>query len=232
MKNLLAAFLKAQQEFAPVPKGGTNPAFKSRYATLGDVQETAFPVLNKYGLVVTQSVRTEWLERGPIVYVGAALWHAESGEALQQEIALTPTKSDPQGIGSAISYGRRYLLLTMLGLSMDDDDGNAASTQTAQRPAQAAPPPARKQAAEPPADSADERDRLFKRMHATGKELMGDAWRNGEGRELVKHATGKDSTKDLSAAEIRKVIAALEQMRTPADEEEQGELLKRPAQYN
>jgi hypothetical protein len=59
-----------------------------------------------------------------------------------------------------------------------------------------------------------ERDeRLFKRMHATGKEIMGEAWRNGEGRELLKHVTGKESTKDLSNEEMSAVIAQLETMR-------------------
>ena len=56
-------------------------------------------------------------------------------------------------------------------------------------------------------------DRLFKRMHATGKEIMGEAWRNGEGRELLKHVTGKESTKDLTNEEMSAVIAQLETMR-------------------
>lgn len=139
MKNLYSALLAAQREFAPVPKDGRNPAFRSTYATLGAVQETAFPVLHKHGLLVIQSARTDWLTNGsPVVTVGATLVHAESGESISQELGLMPAKVDPQGIGSAISYGRRYILLTMLGLSADDDDGQAAS-----RPAQAPQPQAR-----------------------------------------------------------------------------------------
>ena len=70
--------------------------------------------------------------------------------------------------------------------------------------------------------SRPERDeRLFKRMHAMGKEIMGEAWRNGEGRELLKHVTGKESTKDLDDDEMRAVIAQLETMRG----EEQPELV-------
>lgn len=56
-------------------------------------------------------------------------------------------------------------------------------------------------------------ERLFKRMHATAREVMGDAWRNGEGRELVKSVTGKESTKDLSNEEMSAVIDQLETMR-------------------
>lgn len=80
--------------------------------------------------------------------------------------------------------------------------------------------------AEPPAS-----ERTFKRLHATGREVLGDAWRNGEGRELLHNATGKESTKELTEAEALHVIEILEQMRAPA-EEQQGELLKPPAQYN
>ena len=81
--------------------------------------------------------------------------------------------------------------------------------------------------AEPPAS-----ERTFKRLHATGHEVLGSAWRNGEGRELLRNATGKESTKELTEAEALHVIEILEQMRTPAGEEEQGALLKPPAQYN
>ncbi len=127
MKDLLGALLKSQQEFPALVTDATNPAYRSRYATLSAVQEVAFPVLFKHGLVVLQSVRTELTDKGLIVYVGATLHHVESGEETFQELGMLPARQDPQGIGSAITYGRRYLLMTMLGLVADDDDGNAAS---------------------------------------------------------------------------------------------------------
>lgn len=127
MKNLLGALLKAQQDFPVLMTDATNPAYRSRYATLSAVQEVAFPVLYKHGLVILQSVRTEMTDKGLLVYVGATLHHVESGEETFQEIGMLPARQDPQGIGSAITYGRRYLLMTMLGLVADDDDGNAAS---------------------------------------------------------------------------------------------------------
>ena len=127
MKNLLGALLKAQQDFPVLMTDATNPAYRSRYATLSAVQEVAFPVLHKHGLVVLQSVRTELTEKGLVVYVGAMLHHVESGEETFQELGMLPARQDAQGVGSAITYGRRYLLMTMLGLVADDDDGNAAS---------------------------------------------------------------------------------------------------------
>jgi hypothetical protein len=56
------------------------------------------------------------------------LIHANSGEYISANSTMHPTKSDPQSIGSAITYHRRYALCSILGLNVDeDDDGNKAS---------------------------------------------------------------------------------------------------------
>jgi hypothetical protein len=101
-----------------------------------------------------------------------------------------------------------------------------------ERPApKPAPKPAKAQPKQPEADDAY--DRTFKRMHATGKEVMGEAWRNGDGKELLKHVTGKESTKDLSVDEMLKVIEALEAMRVDDDNADaQPSLIDAPAKYN
>ena len=59
----------------------------------------------------------------------------------------------------------------------------------------------------------------FKRMHALGREVLGEDWRNGTGRDLLKATTGKESTKTLTADEISAVIAALEAMRPEPEPE-------------
>lgn len=145
MKNLLPSLLKAQRELPGVPKDATNPAFRSRYATLGAVQDAAFPALHKQGLLVTWMLRSTYEDGQLFVTVTCVLFHAESGEELHCEIMLLPSKADPQGVGSAITYGRRYTLMSMLGLVADDDDGNAASgppQQQRQQPARPAKPSA------------------------------------------------------------------------------------------
>lgn len=229
-KTLLTAFLKAQAEFAPVPRDGRNAHLNNRYATLNSVQETAFPVLHKHGLVVTQTVRTELTERGPVVHIGAALWHADSAECIAQELALLPVKSDPQGIGSAISYGRRYVLLTLLGLSADDDDGQGAGQPAPQRPAQQYTPqrPPAKQAAPPPrddrlpdedfgdqsADNAPITSTMEKTLHAS----LGELYRGMSTTEiaekrhaLVKWVTGgrTESSKQLTMGEAMRLIEVI-----------------------
>ena len=54
--------------------------------------------------------------------------HGESGEYMQTDYFMNPTKNDPQAQGSVISYMRRYALAAVLGLNLDnDDDANAAT---------------------------------------------------------------------------------------------------------
>lgn len=141
MKAVYGALLKAQKDFDPVLKDATNPAFRSKYATLSSVLSAVEPGLQKHGLVLVGSLRSEVLASGSLmVYVGLDVAHAESEETIHSELGLIPAKQDPQGVGSAITYGRRYLLMTMLGLAAEDDDGNGASKppQQASRPL---PPP-------------------------------------------------------------------------------------------
>lgn len=231
MKALYAALLKAQQEFEKVPQDGKNTHLNNRYATLTAVQEVAIPVLNKHGLVALPSARTDWQTQPPIVNVGLAIVHAESGEMIQQELGLVPVKPDPQGIGSAISYGRRYLLMTMLGLSEADDDGNAASGKgNVERPAQPLPqkrPPA-KQAAPPArddrlpdedfgdqsADNAPITSTMEKTLHAS----LGELYRGMSTTEiaekrhaLVKWVTGgrTESSKQLTMGEAMRLIEVI-----------------------
>lgn len=164
LKNLAAALIKAQLDMDPLHKDAKNPHLNSKYATLAGVQEVALPTLGKYEIAVMQSVSTDWNETGALVRVGCTLMHAPSGEFVTNEIALRPTKSDPQGIGSAITYGRRYLLMTMAGLAPEDDDGNEASGKQAQKaqsqPQRQAQPPAQPQQPmhrqpEPPASNGN-----------------------------------------------------------------------------
>ena len=150
MKNLASALIKAQADMAPLLKSADNPHLKSKYATLAGVQDACLPALGKHDIAVMQSVSTDWVDANNVlVKVGCTLFHSASGEFVINEISLRPVKSDPQGIGSAITYGRRYLLMTMAGLAPEDDDGNAASGQAeakktaqTQRTSASAPTPA------------------------------------------------------------------------------------------
>jgi hypothetical protein len=119
---LAKAFVAAQKATESVKKAATNPAFKTRYADLAHVVEGVIPALNAAGVAVMQAPAYD----GDMVGVTTTLVH-ESGACVSSTLLLRPSKSDPQGVGSAITYARRYSLLAMTGAAPEDDDGNAAS---------------------------------------------------------------------------------------------------------
>jgi hypothetical protein len=119
---LAKAMAKAQGDLGPVLKDKTNPAFKSKYADLGAVLEAILPALNRAGLSLVQSPSYD----GSLVGVTSVLLH-ESGEWMEATLHMRPVKMDPQGIGSCITYARRYAALAIAGAAPEDDDGNAAS---------------------------------------------------------------------------------------------------------
>lgn len=125
IKDIASALTKAQAAIKPALKDSTNPHFRSKYADLASVWDAARPVLTGNGLSVTQTFANG--TGGETVTVVTTLLHT-SGQWISSALTLKPAKADPQGIGSAITYGRRYGLSAILGIVADeDDDGNAAS---------------------------------------------------------------------------------------------------------
>lgn len=124
--ELAAALSKAQAEIDAAPKTESNPFFKSSYADLATVRAAIREAFGKHGLSVVQIPHTS----DGAVSVTTLLMHA-SGQFIEGTLTLRPTKNDPQGIGSAITYARRYALMAFAGVAPDDDDGNAASGKEA-----------------------------------------------------------------------------------------------------
>lgn len=123
----IAAFAKAwpkcQADMGAVLKDKTNPAFRSKYADLGAVIDAVLPALNKHGFGVSQFPAYDPDSR--CVICRTEIMH-ESGEWKSAVLHVPVTKPDAQGIGSAITYGRRYGLQAFTGVAPEDDDGNAA----------------------------------------------------------------------------------------------------------
>ena len=126
--KLHEALAKAQSEFPLVKKTDSNPFFKSKYAGLPSILEVVLPILHKNGLYLVQCPISE----GERVGVQTTITYAESGDSVQGSFTMQLSKNDPQGAGSAITYARRYALVSMLGLNVDeDDDANHASGNVA-----------------------------------------------------------------------------------------------------
>lgn len=125
--TLYEALLKAQEQFPLIKKTDNNPFFKSKYAGLPSILEVVLPILHKNNLVLIQSPITE----GDKIGIKTTIAHINSGKEISGEFFVTLAKNDPQGAGSAITYCRRYALVSMLGLNVDeDDDGNGASNSS------------------------------------------------------------------------------------------------------
>jgi hypothetical protein len=130
--GLLPALLAEQGEATTLQKDKLNPAFRSKYLSLESLMEQVLPQLNRHGLVwITLPEHTD----GEAV-LEYKLVHAATGEKETGEMPLLLARKDPQGLGSAITYARRYALMAVLGLVADeDDDGNHASNRNASKPA-------------------------------------------------------------------------------------------------
>ncbi len=131
IKNLIIALHKFQGEAKPVVKDSTNPFYKSRYADLSAIIEATQEGLSKNGLAIIQTTDINAYESGANV-LETTLCHI-SGEWITGRYVLTPNKpNDPQAMGSALSYARRYNISAILNLATTDDDGEKAMARTEQ----------------------------------------------------------------------------------------------------
>lgn len=121
--NLAKALAAFQSEIQNPKNTADNPFYSSKYAPLHEVLNIARPLLAKHGLSVLQSPSGNGAE----ITISSILMHS-SGEWIEPDpLVLKADKPTAQGAGSAITYGRRYSISAILGISSeDDDDGNGA----------------------------------------------------------------------------------------------------------
>jgi hypothetical protein len=117
MKNY-TKLLEAKKEIGKATKNATNPHFKNKYVDINALIDTVEPILLSKGLILLQPI-----EDG---YVYSRIVDIDSAEICESCMKL-PEIQDPQKIGSAVTYYRRYTLQSLLSLQADDDDGNMAS---------------------------------------------------------------------------------------------------------
>lgn len=136
--KLAPALVKAMAEVENATKNKTNPHFKNKYADLGAVLEAVKPVFASHGLAVVQFPGFA----DGVATLDSVIVH-ESGEWLAGTAGAPLQKADAQGVGSALTYLRRYSLAALAGIAQEDDDGQAASAPAPKaRQATKAPPAA------------------------------------------------------------------------------------------
>jgi hypothetical protein len=122
INELATALAKAQGEVTGALKDSANPFFKSKYADLAACWDACRAPLSANGLAIIQSpeVNAEGLT------LTTLLTHS-TGQWIKNVFRIVPKDDTPQGVGSALTYARRYALTALVGIAQVDDDGNAAS---------------------------------------------------------------------------------------------------------
>ncbi len=126
--DAIKALAKAQSEMGKAMKDSKNPHFNSKYADLSSVRDACVPALNDNGFAVIQTNGSD--AEGEFV---KTIFAHESGGFFETPIRLRIGKNDMQGYGSAMTYARRFGLMSLAGLAPEDDDGNAAAKNPPKR---------------------------------------------------------------------------------------------------
>ncbi|HHZ93966.1 MAG TPA: hypothetical protein EYN67_00015 [Flavobacteriales bacterium] len=124
IKNIAVAMCEVQASMESASKSSDNPFFNSKYADLSEVLRCIKGIIPSKNLSFMQMPSFE----SGVVSVETIVMHS-TGEWISSTSASPISKSNPQGVGDAITYLRRYSLAAIFGLAQQDDDGNSNSEQ-------------------------------------------------------------------------------------------------------
>ena len=127
INELAKALATVQGNLEGAKMDAENPFFKAKYASLFSIWDACRQALTDNGLSVVQTCS---IGEGEGLIVDTTLLHT-SGQWISGELAIKPTKNDPQGVGSAITYARRYGLAAIIGICPEDDDAEGATEHKA-----------------------------------------------------------------------------------------------------
>ena len=123
-RSIHARILAARKNFGDVVKASTNPFHKSKYADLNSYLHSVSDALAAEGVMLAQPIYTRMFGEKLYTIVSTQL-RTEDGDCLSSELAI-PENPDPQKVGAAITYYRRYTLGSLLALGAEDDDAESA----------------------------------------------------------------------------------------------------------
>ena len=206
--EIAAALSVAQAEINPAEKNATNPHLKNKYANISAIYDAVREVLPKHGLCVVQTMLPT---DGTRAHVRTTLAH-KSGQWFASECVMPlDRQGGAQGMGSAITYARRYSLSAILGVVADeDDDGNGA--QGRNNKAQIEKDRAAAKANNPSPPSDPQRKMFMSMMskkHNGNRDAILDDLSKYFGRKIA-------SSNELTKAEISEMIEVLNNGREAA----------------
>lgn len=192
INEITAALVAVQARLVPAPKDSTNPHFKSKYADLTSVWDACRTCLGENHLAVIQAPT---FMDGRVVLVTRIIH--KSGQWFESELSIKPTQDTAQGIGSCITYARRYALAAMIGIVADeDDDGHTASVKPI-----AAPTSKGQATSLKPFNAQDPRQVQWLESYLTNKGISRDSF-----TRIKDNLHGKDIS-----TELQKIIMAIKE---------------------
>lgn len=195
IKDIATALAKAQSQIENALKDSKNPHFKSKFASLASVINAVSEQLSANGIAVTQSMLPGQLHMPHMVVT--TLSHT-SGQWIRSFTPLILTKNDMQGLGSAITYARRYALSAIVGITQEDDDGHDASTPSASKDSKETKPDTKSIV------SNDSQSKLtFDDVVTAGKAKK---WQRGDIEQVAWEVLGAESEKDLKSTDLVKLL--------------------------
>lgn len=205
--TLHEALLATQKDLPAIQRDAINPHFRNKYISLDSLMPKVLPIMNENGLILIQAPSFLHGVNGEIVpALTTTIVHA-SGEKVETVMPLLLDKQNSQGQGSAITYARRYALLSMLGLVADqDDDGQSAAEE------QGKPEPA----------SAEEVEVLVGLLLEEGRSQAAIDEVFGKVKERNRNVLPKSYVTD-STARVTERLAARPPVETPAPVEPPAE---------
>lgn len=219
INELSKALTLVQGKIEDAKTDSTNPHFKSRYPSLASVYASCRKLLSEHGIAIVQSPSVT--EKGE-VRITTLMAHV-SDQFIEDSFDLMPKDKSPQAYGSAVSYGRRYALMAMIGIASDDDDGSSASTPYDHSTTQ--PVSANKNYSQGvshqkqsvaiktnPSEFSGDRgyvvtDRQLKRLYAI---QMEQGWAKAEVSQYIEKAFNKKSSTELTKGEYDVLCEAIE----------------------
>lgn len=113
--------MQGQSSLESAIKNSANPFLKNKYADIQEVLDKVKSAFHQNNFIIVQEGGAD--DHGE--FIDTKLVHV-SGNQFNCKIYLQYKKGDMQSLGGAITYARRYGLLSVTGIPVDDDDGTSA----------------------------------------------------------------------------------------------------------
>jgi hypothetical protein len=204
--KLAEALSKAQSEYNKIIKDSTNPFFHSKYADLASCIDSVRDALHKNGLAIVQGTKIV----GDRNALETTIMHT-SGEWINGEYLIVPIKDEPQAMGAAMTYARRFTICGMLFVAAEDDDGEGAQGRAPQAEQKQQKTESKK------GIGVNEKDVLtiseeqaLDIVFATGDKNMGEGWQK-KMREFYGKVDDKEYTDmtDIPAKHLPEIMATI-----------------------